>query len=158
MNLRQSKLLYRGHQRCCSCFLIVLQYTVATSCMHRITSFTCTQGLQLTRKFIQVFFSFLKTDMAEGTTTPEMLDRTSERSQIKDLMEQSLSNGDTWYKSLSTSLMIKNTLTKSVYFTGILSMSIGSIHGKNMLDGTNGIPVQVVIPLFTREILMFQHF
>ena len=96
--------------------------------------------------------------MAEGTTTPEMLDRTSERSQIKDLMEQSLSNGDTWYKSLSTSLMRKNTLTKSVYFTGILSMSIGSIHGKNMLDGTNGIPVQVVIPLFTREILMFQHF
>lgn len=36
--------------------------------------------------------------MAEGTATPGMLDRTSECSQIKDLIDQSLSSGDTWYE------------------------------------------------------------
>lgn len=37
--------------------------------------------------------------MAEGTTTPGMLDRTSECNQIKDLMDQPLSDGDTWYST-----------------------------------------------------------
>ena len=50
--------------------------------------------------------------MAEGTTTPEMLDRTSEHGQIKGFMEQTLSNGEAWYNF--NKLKRQNTLAKSV--------------------------------------------
>lgn len=39
--------------------------------------------------------------MAEGTTASGMSETTNECSQIKDLMDQPLSDGDTWYKIMT---------------------------------------------------------
>lgn len=46
---------------------------------------------------LKAYFFAFQTDMAEGTTASGMSETTSECSQIKDLIDHPLSDGDTWY-------------------------------------------------------------
>ena len=48
--------------------------------------------------------------MAEGTTAPGMSETTNECSQIKDLMDQPLSDGDTWYGIMSSGKIVLHLL------------------------------------------------
>ena len=54
----------------------------------------------MTPEILKFNFIFI-TDMAEGTTASGMSETTNECSQIKDLMDQPLSDGDTWYKIMT---------------------------------------------------------
>ena len=61
--------------------------------------------------------------MAEGTTAEEMSVTKNECSQIKDLIDQPLSDGDTWYKiskDCQVVLHLLNHVTLTLkYITGI---------------------------------------